>query len=192
MCRGQCVLSKAVKSQGSTPTTITLNGYAASHCAVREMTADSQLAADTKFHSSKYLSNLIEQGHRGSKLRIGQMLGFKRQRWSQLPGIELLRRIHRGQFNLGRRRPKSRSTLRVVLCAQPLHRRPPPLRRIGPGSRKYRRVAARHSRAGRARGWVLVFAPDAPLVIAVSSGWPRHSCAGSVADTGSMPSSWWT
>ena len=36
---------KAVKSQGSTPTTITLDGYAASHRAVREMQADGQLAA---------------------------------------------------------------------------------------------------------------------------------------------------
>src|SRR5246127_2870752 len=35
---------KAVKSQGSTPTTITLDGYAASHRAVREMQADGQLA----------------------------------------------------------------------------------------------------------------------------------------------------
>src|SRR5271166_5349008 len=39
---------KAVKTQGSTPTTITLDGYAASHRAVREMLADGQLAADTK------------------------------------------------------------------------------------------------------------------------------------------------
>src|SRR5271167_4266629 len=37
---------KAVKSQGSTPTTITLDGYAASHRAVREMQADGQLAAE--------------------------------------------------------------------------------------------------------------------------------------------------
>jgi transposase-like protein len=44
---------KAVKSQGSTPTTITLDGYAASHRAVREMMADGQLATDTKLRSSK-------------------------------------------------------------------------------------------------------------------------------------------
>ena len=47
---------KAVKSQGSTPTTITLDGCAASHRAVREMKADGQLAADTKLRSSKYLN----------------------------------------------------------------------------------------------------------------------------------------
>jgi transposase-like protein len=102
---------KAVKSQGSTPTTITLDGYAASHRAVREMQADGQLAAVTKLRSSKYLNNLIEQDHRGVKLRIGPMLGFKRFMTAAITiaGIELLRRIHKGQFNLGKLRLKDRS-----------------------------------------------------------------------------------
>jgi transposase-like protein len=103
---------KAVKTQGSTPTTITLDRYAASHRAVREMQADGQLAAVTKLRSSKYLNNLIEQDHRGVKLRIGPMLGFKRFRAAAITiaGIELLRRIHKGQFNLGMLRLKDRST----------------------------------------------------------------------------------
>jgi transposase-like protein len=103
---------KAVKSQGSTPTTITLDGYAASHRAVRELKAAGQLAANTKLRSSKYLNNLIEQDHRGVKLRIGPMLGFKRFRTAAttIAGIELLRRIHKGQFNLGRLHLKDRST----------------------------------------------------------------------------------
>jgi transposase-like protein len=103
---------KAVKTQGSTPTTITLDGYAASHRAVREMQADGQLAAVTTLRSSKYLNNLIEQDHRGVKLRIGPMLGFKRFRTAAITiaGIELLRRIHKGQFNLGKLRLKDRST----------------------------------------------------------------------------------
>jgi transposase-like protein len=45
---------KAIKSQGSAPRTITLDGYAASHRAVREMKADGHLPADTKVRSSKY------------------------------------------------------------------------------------------------------------------------------------------
>ena len=103
---------KAIKSQGSTPRTITLDGYAASHRAVREMKTDGQLPADTKVRSSKYLNNLIEQDHRGVKLRIGPMLGLK---WFTMAavviaGIELLRRIHKGQFNLGGLRLKDRST----------------------------------------------------------------------------------
>jgi transposase-like protein len=103
---------KAIKSQGSTPRTITLEGYAASHRAVREMKTDGQLPSDTKIRSSKYLNNLIEQDHRGEKLRIGPMLGFK---WFKtaaivIAGIELLRRIYKGQFNLARLRLKDTST----------------------------------------------------------------------------------
>ena len=96
---------KAIKRQGSTPRTITLDGYAASHRAVREMKAEGQLAPGTKLRSSKYLNNLIEQDHRGVKLRIGPMLGFKRFRTAAITtaGIELSRRIQKGQFNLGRR-----------------------------------------------------------------------------------------
>jgi transposase-like protein len=106
---------KAIKTQGSTPRTITLDGYAASHRAVREMKSNGQLPADTKVRSSKYLNNLIEQDHRGVKLRIGPMLGFK---WFTtaaivIAGIELLRRIHKGQFNLGGLRLKDRSTSAV-------------------------------------------------------------------------------
>jgi transposase-like protein len=79
-----------------------LDGYAASHRAVREMKADDQLLADTKVRSSKSLNNLIEQDHRGVKLRIGPMLGFKWFRTAAITiaGVELLRRIHKGQFDL--------------------------------------------------------------------------------------------
>ena len=57
-------------------------------------------------HRKKYLNNLIEQDHRGVKLRIGPMLGFKRFRTAAatIAGIELLHRIHKGQLNLGKLR----------------------------------------------------------------------------------------
>jgi transposase-like protein len=55
--------TKAIRSQGLAPKTITLDGYAASHRAVREMKADQFLPADTTLRSSKYLNNLIEQDH---------------------------------------------------------------------------------------------------------------------------------
>jgi transposase-like protein len=66
------------------------------------MKADDQLLADTKVRSSKSLNNLIEQDHRGVKLRIGPMLGFKwfRSAGTVIAGVELLRRIHKGQFDL--------------------------------------------------------------------------------------------
>jgi transposase-like protein len=93
---------KAIESQGAMPQTITLDGYAASHRAVREMKVDGQLLADTEVRSSKYLNNRIEQDHRGVKLRIGPMLGFKRLRTAAITiaGVELLRRIQKGQFDL--------------------------------------------------------------------------------------------
>jgi transposase-like protein len=58
----------------------------------------------TKLRSSKYLNNLIEQDHRGIKSRTGPMLGFKDFDCAAttIAGIELLRRIRKGQFALGR------------------------------------------------------------------------------------------
>ena len=56
---------KAIRYDGRPPHTITLDGYAASHRAVREMRKDGLLPWRTKLRSSKYLNNLIEQDHRG-------------------------------------------------------------------------------------------------------------------------------
>ena len=97
---------KAIKSQQRTPQTITLDGYAASHRAVRELKADGSLPADTKLRSSKYLNNLIEQDHRGVKQRIAVMLGFNEFRYAAITiaGIELIHRIRKGPFGLERLR----------------------------------------------------------------------------------------
>jgi transposase, IS6 family len=75
------------------------------------MKVDDQLPADRKLRSSKYLNNLIEQDHRGVKLRIDPMLGIKWFRTASITsaGIELLRRIHKGRFNLDRLLLKDRS-----------------------------------------------------------------------------------
>jgi transposase-like protein len=104
---------KAFKNLGSTPRTITLDGYAASHRAVREMKTDGQIREDTQVRSSKYLNNLIEQDHRGVKMRLAPMLAFKAFRTAAITitiaGVELLRRIHKRQFNLGGLRLKDRS-----------------------------------------------------------------------------------
>ncbi|MGF6439894.1 transposase-like protein [Paraburkholderia youngii] len=67
--------SKAIKRQGQPPETITLDGYAASHRAVREMKTDGLLPEDTKVRSSKYLNNVIEQDHRHIKSRTNVMPG---------------------------------------------------------------------------------------------------------------------
>ena len=52
---------KAIRHQGHAPHTITLDGYAASHRAVREMQNADMLPKSTKLGSSKYLNNLVEQ-----------------------------------------------------------------------------------------------------------------------------------
>ncbi|MEW9586895.1 IS6 family transposase [Paraburkholderia sp. DGU8] len=94
--------AKAIRTQGRAPETITLDGYAASHRAVREMKADGALPRRTELRSSKYLNNLIEQDHRDIKARANVMLGFKRFGSAAviLSGIELMHRIRKGQFDL--------------------------------------------------------------------------------------------
>ena len=105
-------LRKAIKTQGRAPTSVTLDGDAASHRAVREMPAESDAWQDTKLRSSKYLNNMIEQDHRGVKSRIGPMLGFKDfdRAAVTISGIELLHRIRKDQFVLGRLRIQGKTT----------------------------------------------------------------------------------
>ena len=114
---------KAIKNQGQPPKTITLDGYAASHRAVREMKADGLLPADTEVRSSKYLNNLIEQDHRNIKSQTRVMLGFKRftSAATTISGIELIHQIRKGQFNLATVDLKDAATptvLDAVLSAQ--------------------------------------------------------------------------
>lgn len=93
---------KAIRSQGRSPETITLDGYAASHRAVRELQQQGRLAGLTTLRSSKYLNNLIEQDHRKIKSRLGPMLGMKSFACAAttIRGIELMHRIRKGQFDL--------------------------------------------------------------------------------------------
>jgi transposase-like protein len=93
---------KAAKSQQRPPQTITLDGYTASHRAVRELKADGSLPTDTKLRWSKYLNNLIDQDHRSVKQRVAVMLGFKQfsNAATTIAGIELMHRIRKGQFGL--------------------------------------------------------------------------------------------
>jgi len=101
---GKAFFKKAIRHEGRPPHTITLDGYAASHRAVREMQEDGLLPKRTKLRSSKYLNNLIEQDHRGIKSRTRPMLGFKSfsSAATTIAGVELLRRIHKDQFVLAR------------------------------------------------------------------------------------------
>lgn len=93
---------KAARSQGRSPETITLDGYAASHRAVRELQQQGRLPELTKLRSSKYLNNLIEQDHRNVKSRLSVMLGLKSfaSAATTIRGVELIHRIRKGQFDL--------------------------------------------------------------------------------------------
>jgi transposase-like protein len=103
--------SKAVLTERRSPVSITLDGYAASHRAVREMASEDVAWKQTKLRSSKYLNNLIERDHRGIKSRTRSMLGFKSFDCAAITiaGIELLRRIRKRQFALGRLRLKNQT-----------------------------------------------------------------------------------
>ena len=159
---------KAMKSQQCAPQTITLDGYAASHRAVRELKADGSLPMDTKLRSSKYLNNL-EQDHRSVKQRIAVMLGLKQFHNAAITiaGIELMHRIHKGQFGLrrlgaqGRAAPAVAPGLKVVghsgyarARAADLHRNPswrvPMDRELGPGEVQVR-PCPEGGASGRAR-----------------------------------------
>src|SRR5258708_34155718 len=86
------------------PTKITLDAYAASHRAVREMKEDGELPNRVKVRSSQYLNNLVEQDHRRVEQRIRPMLGFKRfdSALVTISGIELAEKIKKGQFKAGK------------------------------------------------------------------------------------------
>ena len=102
---------QALNTQGRPPRVITLNGYAASHRALRELPEANRLWKDTKLRSSKYLGNIIEQDYRSVKARIGQMLGLTRFRRTTvaIAGIELRLHICKKQFDI-RKFPKHAQT----------------------------------------------------------------------------------
>ncbi|WP_429496233.1 IS6 family transposase [Paraburkholderia youngii] len=114
---------KAIRHQDQPPKSITLDGYAASHRAVREMKADGLLPEHTKIPilEIQYLNNLVEQDHRNIKSRTKVMLGFKRFRNAALTlsGIELVHRIRKGQFSQPREARPQR-----YHCARSLGGRP--------------------------------------------------------------------
>jgi transposase-like protein len=96
-------LRNAMKNS-RTPTKITLDVYAASHRAVREMKETAELPRRVRVRSSQYLNNLVEQDHRRVNQRIRPMLGFKRfdNGAVTISGIELAEKIKKGQFKTGK------------------------------------------------------------------------------------------
>ena len=99
----QTFLRSAMKNTRQ-PTKITLDAYAASHRAVREMKETGELSQRVRVRSSQYLNNLIEQDHRRVKQRVRPMLGFNRFDHAALTigGIELAEKIKKRQFKTGK------------------------------------------------------------------------------------------
>ena len=102
---------RAFRRQGRLPHKITLDGYQASHRAAKEALDEHAEGNQCRIRSSKYLNNLIEQDHRSIKLRLGPMLGLKqfRRAATTIAGIELMHRIRKGQFKLGKLRIKDKT-----------------------------------------------------------------------------------
>ena len=111
---------KAVEHHG-TPRVITLDAYAASHRAVRELKADGKMPKRVRVRSSKFLNNGVEQDHRRVKQRIGPMLGFKRFDTAAvtITGIELAAKIRKQQFKIGKLpgRPKTMPAIWAAVVA---------------------------------------------------------------------------
>ena len=95
---------RAFMRQGRLPQKITLDGYQASHRAVKEALGEHPEGNQCDIRSSKYLNNRIEQDHRSVKLRLAPMLGLKnfRQAATTIAGVELMHRIRKSQFKLGK------------------------------------------------------------------------------------------
>ena len=78
-----------------TPRVITLDAYAASHRAIRELKAEGKISKRVRIRSSKYLNDGVEQDHRRVKQRIRPMLGFQGFQTTAvtIAGIELAAKI---------------------------------------------------------------------------------------------------
>ena len=96
-------LRKAMR-EPRTPKKIRLDAYAASHRAVAGLKGTGELPKRVQVRSSKNLNNPLEQDHRRVQHRLGPMLGLKSFRAAAvvMGGIELARKIKKGQFKVGK------------------------------------------------------------------------------------------
>ena len=96
-------LRKAMKGE-RVPTKITLDAYAASHRAVRELKDNGELPKCVIVRSNKYLNNLIGTSHRRINHRLQPMLGRKSFATAAvvISGIELAEKIKKKQFKIGK------------------------------------------------------------------------------------------
>ena len=86
------------------PTTVNLDGNAASHRALRLLGDEDPKWKSVVVRCCRYLNNVVEQDHRAIKRRCASMLGLKSFKTAAITfaGIELANRIRKRQFSFGR------------------------------------------------------------------------------------------
>jgi transposase-like protein len=86
------------------PTTVNLDGNAASHRALRQLGNEDPRWKSVVVRCCRYLNNIVEQDHRAIKCRCASMLGLKSFKTAAITfaGIELANRIRKRQSSYGR------------------------------------------------------------------------------------------
>jgi transposase-like protein len=99
----KALFRKALKHQGW-PHNITVDGYKATHAALRPMGMRNEFrhrrGPPVKIRSCAYLNHIVKQDHRRIKARVRPMPGFKKFYNARrvIIGIELMPMLHKGQF----------------------------------------------------------------------------------------------
>jgi hypothetical protein len=85
------------------PTTVNLDGNAASHRALRLLGEEDPKWKSVVVRCCRYLNNIVEQDHRAIKRRCASMLGLKSFRTAAITfaGVELAHRIRKRQYSIG-------------------------------------------------------------------------------------------
>ncbi len=98
------------------PTTVNLDGNAASHRALRLLGSEDPKWKSVVVRSCRYLNNVVEQDHRAIKRRCASMLGLKSFKTAAVTfaGIELANRIRKRQYSFRCRDECSTSSLKEL------------------------------------------------------------------------------
>jgi transposase-like protein len=83
------------------PTTVNLDGNAASHRALRQLGKEDPRWKSVEVRCCRYLNNVVEQDHRAIKRRCASMLGLKSFKTAAITfaGVELANRIRKRQYS---------------------------------------------------------------------------------------------
>jgi transposase-like protein len=98
------------------PTTVNLDGNAASHRALRLLADENPTWKSVVVRCCRYLNNIVEQDHRAVKRRCASMLELKSFKTAAIcfSGVELAHRIRKQQFSLRQGGPDKRMSLKQL------------------------------------------------------------------------------